>query len=718
MKKERPAFNRQLICGILLALVFGVFIFRLAQWQLIEGADFLKESESTSSSFVVKTAARGEILDKDGNPLATNKTTYNLVFNSLELKRATMNETIHRLILLLEQCSAKWVDRLPITMDASGNYQFKEDSESEIEYMKSASMLRMNEYATAEDCVNAMLSEDFYDITGYSGEDALKIASVRYNMQRSQFSASYPYTFAEDLPIDAVTVVSEYISGIPGVSVEVSTTREYSVGTLAPHIVGTTGLLSAEEYDTLKAEGNTYSSDNIAGYAYNDKIGKSGIEAALEEELRGTNGKIVLETDAEGNLLDSSDKSVAPEPGNTVYLTLDSNLQAVANASLAKNVKAAQSAGKEAQKEAIAAGAEDTVGFGEDCTSGAVVVLRVEDFAVLASSTYPTYDLEKSLNDANYYEKILKDESNPLFNRAMMGTYTPGSIFKPAVALAALQEGAITTGTEIYCSGRYNNEDFADYHPGCLGVHQDTSVFTAIEKSCNVFFYETGYRLGIRSLTPYCSLLGLGEETGIELSESTGILANPEEYKELHNADWTDGITVQAAIGQSDNSFTPLQLATYVATIANDGVRLRTHLVDKVTDYTRETVVSETESEVMAELGVDQSYLDDVKYAMSLVTTEGGTASRFADYGVKIAAKTGTATTVEGVHSDNVTFIAFAPYENPEIAVAVVLEYGAKGTYSMNIAEDIFDAYFYGKTVDRNGDLVMPEDTGSSTAEE
>lgn len=718
MKKERPAFNRQLICGILLALVFGVFIFRLAQWQLIEGADFLKESESTSSSFVVKTAARGEILDKDGNPLATNKTTYNLVFNSLELKRATMNETIHRLILLLEQCSAKWVDRLPITMDASGNYQFKEDSESEIEYMKSASMLRMNEYATAEDCVNAMLSEDFYDITGYSGEDALKIASVRYNMQRSQFSASYPYTFAEDLPIDAVTVVSEYISGIPGVSVEVSTTREYSVGTLAPHIVGTTGLLSAEEYDTLKAEGNTYSSDNIAGYAYNDKIGKSGIEAALEEELRGTNGKIVLETDAEGNLLDSSDKSVAPEPGNTVYLTLDSNLQAVANASLAKNVKAAQSAGKEAQKEAIAAGAEDTVGFGEDCTSGAVVVLRVEDFAVLASSTYPTYDLEKSLNDANYYEKILKDESNPLFNRAMMGTYTPGSIFKPAVALAALQEGAITTGTEIYCSGKYINDDFSGYTPGCLGVHQDTSVFTAIEKSCNVFFYETGYRLGIRSLTPYCSLLGLGEETGIELSESTGILANPEEYKELHNADWTDGITVQAAIGQSDNSFTPLQLATYVATIANDGVRLRTHLVDKVTDYTRETVVSETESEVMAELGVDQSYLDDVKYAMSLVTTEGGTASRFADYGVKIAAKTGTATTVEGVHSDNVTFIAFAPYENPEIAVAVVLEYGAKGTYSMNIAEDIFDAYFYGKTVDRNGDLVMPEDTGSSTAEE
>lgn len=709
MKKEHPAVSRQLLCGLFLVLIFGVFAFRLAQWQLIEGADFLKESEETSSSFVVKTAARGEILDKDGNPLATNRTTYNLLFNSLEFKRATMNETIHALIALTEACNAKWVDRLPIQIDASGNYQFKEDSETEIDYMKSASMLRMNEYATAEDCVNAMCSGDFYNITGYSDEDALKIASVRYNMQRSQFSASYPYTFAEDLPIDAVTVISEYISGISGVSIEVSTTREYSVGTLAPHLVGMTGLLSAEEYDTLKEEGKTYSSENIAGYAYNDKIGKSGIEAALEEELRGTNGKIVLETDAEGNLLDSSEKSIAPNAGNTVYLTLDSNLQAVANASLAKNVKAAQSAGKEAQEAAIAAGSDETVGFGEDCTSGAAVVLRVKDFAVLASSTYPTYDLNKSLSDAAYYEKVLNDKRNPLFNRAMMGTYTPGSIFKPAVALAALQESAITSGTEIYCSGRYHNEDFADYTPGCLGVHGDTTVFTAIEKSCNIFFYETGYRLGIRSLTPYCSLLGLGEKTGIELPESTGILANPDEYKEVHNADWTDGITVQAAIGQSDNSFTPLQLATYAATIANNGVRLRTHLVDKVTDYTRETVLSQTEPEVMAELGVDQAYLDDVKYAMSLVTTDGGTGARFSDYGVKIAAKTGTATTVEGVHSDNVTFIAFAPYEDPEIAVAVVLEYGARGTYSMNIAEDIFDAYFYGKTVDQNGDLVMPD---------
>lgn len=709
MKKERRQVSRGLICGILVAAIFCGFVLRLGQWQLIEGAQFLAESEDTTSSFVVQTAARGEILDKDGNPLASNRTTYNLVLSSLELDRDTMNETIHSLVTLVEACGAEWVDRLPITLDADGSYVFKEDQESEIEYMKSASMLRMNEYATAEDCVNAMCSEDYYDITGYSPEETLKIASVRYNMQRSQFSASTPYTLASDLSTDAVAVISEYIRDMSGVSIEVSTTRQYDGGTIAPHIIGSTGLLSAEEYEALDEAGETYSSDNIAGYAYNDTIGKSGIEAALEDELRGENGKIVLRTDADGNLVDTTDEWQAPVNGNTVYLTLDSNLQAVASASLAENVEGAQAAGKEEQKAAIAAGAEETVGFGEDCVSGAAVVLRVEDFAVLAAANYPTYDLERSLSDVEYYASLLEDEDNPLYNRAMQGTYTPGSIFKPAVALAALQEGAITTETEVYCSGRYHNEDFADYQPGCLGVHLDTNVYQALEKSCNVFFYETGYRLGIRSLTPYCSLLGLGEETGVEIPESTGILANPEEYEELHGAAWTDGITVQAAIGQSDNAFTPVQLATYAATIANDGVRLRTHLVDKVTDYTRETVISETEPEVVAELGVDQEYIDEVKYGMSLVTESGGTASRFADYGVKIAAKTGTATTVEGVHSDHVTFIAFAPYEDPEIAIAVVLEYGDIGSYVQNVAEDIFDAYFYGKTVNENGKIVMPD---------
>ena len=711
--KDRTIHIRFLILGIILSVLFALLCGRLIQWQLVEGEKFLEESESSTSFYTVTQAARGEILDTNGNELVSNRTVYNIVFNAMEMPREQRNETIYQLILLMEQCGEDWVDILPITTDDSGAYIFKENQESEIEYMKSASMLRLNSYATAEDCMNTMISEDDYDIdTKEIPKDyILKVASVRYNMTRSDFSVRYPYTFAEDISIATVTVISEYLSELPGVSVQVSTAREYNATTLAPHIIGYTGALSSSDYETLKEEGKTATTENYAGYTYNDKIGQAGIEQAMEEELRGTNGRTVVATNANGELVDSTEESVDPIPGNTVYLTLESNLQAVANASLAQNVAAAAEAGKEKQATAVANGSDKLTGYGEDCVSGAAVVLRVSDFGVLAMSTYPSYDLEASLNDSTLYSQLLEDETTPLLNRATMGTYQPGSVFKPSVALAALQEGVITTDTLIHCSGVYYNDDFADYHPECMGVHGDITVSTALQKSCNIFFYETSYRLGIQTMNLYCNLFGLGTKTGIELYEREGILAGPDEFENYHPGEqWTDGITVQAGIGQSDNSFTPLQLATYVATIANDGVRLRTHLVEKVTDYTRQTVLSVTETQVMADAGLNQEYVEAVQYGMYLVTQEGGTASGFATYDPPIAAKTGTAELGgTGGKSDNAVFIAYAPYDDPEIAVAVVLERGSSGVYAQNVARDIFDAYFHGKTVDEQGNIVMTE---------
>lgn len=696
--KDNKYFGRYLFCFALVAVILGTFVIRLIQWQLVQGDEFLAQAENSSSSFVVRQAARGEIFDVNGIALTSNKTVYNIVFNSLEMPRATRNETIAALIDLVEECNDQWTNELPITLDASGNYTFIENREDDIAYMKSSSMLRMNAYATAEDCVRVMCSEDFYNIDdSYSKEKKLNIAAVRYNMQKLAFSVSYPYTFAEDISMETVTVISETLSSLPGVSIEVSTLRDYSNGSLAPHILGATGALSAEEYESLKEQDLLYSASNLGGYTYNDKIGKSGIELVLEQELRGTSGKIVLQTDAEGAVTKNLEASIAPIDGNCVYLTLDANLQAVINASLAKNVQAARAAGAEKQKQAIASGEEKQSGYGEDCVSGAAVVLKVDDFSVLGMGTYPSYDLEKSLTDADYYASLLNDKTTPLVNRATMGTYTPGSVIKPAITLAALQEGVITAQTGITCDGTFH--EFNDYHPTCMGVHGNISFFTAIERSCNIFYYDTGYHLGITKMNLYCELLGLGQKTGIEISERSGILANPQEYSDYHDGEiWTDGITVQAAIGQADNSFTPLQLATYVATIANNGIRLQPHLIDKITNYTRDEVLYQSTVTEVANIGVDQEHLDKVKQAMSLVTQENGTASRFSNYGIKIAAKTGTATTVEEIHADNVTFIAFAPYENPEIAVAVVLEYGGSGLYSMNVAEDIFNAYFYGMT--------------------
>ena len=711
--KERPIWVRYAALGCMVILLFALLGGRLVQWQLLDGASFLEESENSSSFSTVVKAARGELLDSAGRPLITNRTVYNLVFNALEMKRNQRNETIYKLICLMEQCGEDWIDVLPIREDAPGRYSFKENEEAEIEYMKSESMLRMNSYATAQDCMEVMVSEDYYDITEETvpREYFLKVASVRYNMTRSDFSVRYPYTFAEDISIGSVTVISEALSDLPGVSVKVSTSREYNASTLAPHIIGYIGSLSAEDYERLKAEGKAATAENYAGYSYNDKIGQAGIEQAFEDELRGRNGIMTVSVNSAGELTDVPDESAAPVPGHTVYLTLDSNLQAVTNVSLAENVAAARQAGIEKQAAYIAAGSLQFTGYGEDCVSGAAVVLRVSDFAVLAMSTFPSYDLQASLNDSKIYTQLLEDETTPLVNRATMGTYQPGSVFKPAVALAALQEGAITTNTSIYCGGQYINPDFGDYQPLCMGVHEDTSLFTALQKSCNVFFFETSYRLGIRNMNLYCSLFGLGVKTGLELYEREGILAGPDEYSKYHPGEkWTDGITVQAGIGQADNSFTPLQLAAYTATIANNGVRYNTHLVEKITDYSRSEVLYTVQPEIAADAGIHQDYLRAVQYGMFLVAQEGGTAAEFADYSPQIAAKTGTAEQDStGGKSDNAVFIAYAPYEKPEIAVAVVLERGASGVYARNVARDIFDAYFHGKTVDEQGNLAMPD---------
>ena len=350
-------FTRATVIILCIAIVFAVFVGRLAQWQLIQGDDFRAESELESSNYTIIKATRGEILDINGNPLVSNEISYDIVFNASQLKRSERNNTIYRLILLMEQCGASYVDRLPITTDERGEYVFKEDMESEIDYMKSSSMLNLNDYATAKDCVETMISDDFYDVVDFPEEYILKIASVRYNMHRSSFSIRYPYTFAKNLSPDALTIISENLSDFTGVSIEVTTKRNYNDGTLAPHILGYEGALSAEEYQALSESGEIYSSKNYSGYSYNDTIGKTGIEAVMEDELRGTNGKETVIMDANGNY--SSENVIAPIPGNSVYLTLDANLQAVVNRSLAENVKGAQENGQVLYDEAVSQGCFD-----------------------------------------------------------------------------------------------------------------------------------------------------------------------------------------------------------------------------------------------------------------------------------------------------------------------------------------------------------------------
>ena len=699
-ESSKTGFGRYFFAGFIVLAALVACVFRLADWQIVNGSKFLETANHTSVVTLSMDAARGEILDSDGNGLAVNKTGYALVFNKIYMNSDSENETIIRLIRLLNKRKEVWEDTLPIEADSNGKYKFKSGEEKEIAKLKSKDFLDVNSYATAGECMQYLIEK--YECKGYSAKDTRDILSVRYNMTKDGFSDSSPYTFAEDVDKDTVLIVSENSDKLPGISIKITTKRLYPDGTILPHILGTIGAISEEEYDELHES---------KGYALNDRIGKSGIEKIYEDKLRGTSGEKKVELTSNGSV-ESEVVTKKPSSGDTVYLTINSNLQKVLNASLAQNVQGAQAYGKKLCAQHFKGSGKD---HGEDCISGAAVVLRVKDFAVLAASTYPSYDLNKYLNDSNYYSSLLKETtSKPLINRAFNGVFTPGSIVKPYVALAALQEGAITTSTRILGNNVYTRFASSGFTPKSIGNYGLITLNTAIKKSSNAFFYEVGYRLGITDLNLYAKHFGLGVKTGIELGESAGTLAGPAE-REVSGGSWWDGDTVEAAVGQDDNKFTPLQLATYVATVANNGVRLKTHIVDKITDYSHKKTIYTSSSTVEDKIGLSQSYLDYVKAAMHSVTQTGGTAgTMFSSYGISLAGKTGTAERDTG--SDNVTFVGFAPYDDPQIAVAVVLDHGSTGKYSMQIAKDVFDAYFYGKTVDSSGNLVIPTTASSSAS--
>ncbi len=692
-KKNRP--YRFLALALVPLLVLGIYVARLYDWQILNGETWLTTADHSTQTVVTMTSARGEILDSQGNPLAVNQTGYSVVFNWLYLKQSTTEETnrtenatIHMLITLLDEKGVEWLDTLPIVCTESGGYAFKEGEEKEIAVLKGKDYADVNSYADADTCMANLIQK--YQVEGYTPEETRDIVSVRYNMVKERFSTSYPYTFAENITAECVAIISENSQKLPGVTVEVTTSRMYYDTSLIPQIVGQMGKIPSMDLYNQELKDK--------GYQLDDLMGISGIESVFEDELRGVPGEKMVETTSTGQLAGET-VIRAPQAGQTIYLTIDSNLQRVANASLAKNVTAARENGErlcEIRKNG------ESSGHGEDCYQGGAVVLDVKTGGVLAAGSFPTYDSVLAQKDASYYQSLLEDENGkPLVNKAFSGAYAPGSCFKPVVACAGLQEGVITNTTQITCTGKYTRFENDNAHT-CMSVHGSINLRTALARSCNVYFFEVGYQLGINPLNLYCQRFGLGVTTGVEVGESSGRLAGPA----IKNP-WYDGDTLNASIGQSDNAFTPLQLATMAATIANDGTRLKTTLISQITDYTRSEILYSITPEVAAEAGVSQEYLDYVKEGMEAVVNDPrGTAhSSLGDYPVSVAGKTGTAQT-NG--SDNVVFIGYAPADDPQIAIAVVLEHGDVSSYCQNVVVDLLNAYFYDTTVDENGNIYSP----------
>lgn len=674
-KDNRSFIVRSIICGVLVVLIFLGFTIRLFDWQIVNGQQYKVLSAQADEYIEISEATRGEILDVNGNELVINQTSYNVVINKIYIKDNETNAIISALLDLAAVSDMTWTDVLPIVI-ADSVATFESNSENELAYIKGESMLNAPDLSTAAEVLDAMAQR--YDVTAVEDINRRRdIVSVRYNMEKTGYSYSDVYVFAENVSEDAVAIVSERTQNVPAAQVRVTNERIIKNGTLAPHIIGVVGSLNAEEYEANKD----------GGYAINDVIGKFGIEAALESELRGQAGEKTILKDENGNIISEKETTYA-EPGNTVYLTIDSNVQEVANYSLQKNINKARAEGLREVDAAKKGNKKQQSLLGEDCYTGGAVMISVKDNSVIAAASAPNYDLSQYF-DADYNAWLNSNEHSPMFSRTFDGSFSPGSAFKPLVAISALQEKVIDTKTTIRCTKHY------DYYPddvvNCMGTHGSLALNSAMTASCNYFFAETGRRVGINTLYMYAEKFGLGVKTGLEISESVGVLAGRD------STTWYEGNTVQAAIGQSDNTFTPIQLATYVSTIVNNGVRYKTHLVSKIVNYERDEVVMYNDPQkptVVSDAGISKENIDAVKKSMRSVVTS-GTAVIANSYPKKIAAKTGTA---ENAGSDHVIFVCYAPYDNPEVAVAVVLEHGAKGKYAMYTAMDMLDAYFYNKT--------------------
>ncbi len=667
------------------AVVLALYTLRLIFLQLVHGEEFAARATSTTEYRFNVTAARGDIVDSAGRRIATSTTCYNVELSRLLIGDNDLNETIRSAVEILQANGESWNDTLLIGYaDGAGHYAFTGDADSTSDQNAIAEVkeaLGLQQYATADDVMDRLIEE--YELEGYDPVWQRILGGIHYQMEQEAFSNVNNFVLAEDVSDRTVATVKEHSLTLPGVEIAETSVRSYTDGTILPHVLGRVGKITAEMWRVTDENGQTTYPLRDRGYAMNDVIGISGLESAYEEQLRGQDGVETITRDSDGVIIDTS-ITTEPQPGKTVMLTVNSEFQKAVDEALARNVQQ------------IA----DT--YGVDASAGAVVVIDVKNGGILACSNYPSYD--QNLYSSQYSE-YSADPGLPLYNRALQGLYTPGSTFKPSVAVAALLTGEIDRNSTVYCNGVYNY--FRDYHPRCTrhGHSGDIDVVTAIKWSCNIFFYDVGRRITSDVYDDYAPRLGLGTPTGVEVSESTGRLTTKEDEN------YTASLEVQAAIGQGNTVVTPVQLATYAATIANKGVRYRTHFVKALLDTNTGEVLEETAPEIVEIIPNDGGAFDIVEEGM---VGAAQTVAGLANYPYTIACKTGTPQRSEkdedGKYYTNSTIIAYGPVEDPQIAVGIVVEYGGGGSRAGELVADIFNAYFFersnGMTPVQEGQLL------------
>lgn len=663
------------IITIIVYIIGIILIVQLFNLQVVNGESYREQSNTRLSRIISIEAARGSILDRSGNELAGVRAQNNIELFKTNIGNEELNQAILKLVNLLNEYQISYTDTFPIKIEP---YEFTIKDEELTKWKKT---YKIDENASPAEAFDEF--KEKYEITTDNAQDARKIISIRYKITTTGYSATKSITIAEDVSNEVVAQISERNSEFPGVNISTEAVRTYSSGTLAAHVIGYTRTISREEYEANK---ETYDMDDI--------IGKTGIEYMFEKYLKGTDGEKQVDMSVDGTITGEyvTQNAVA---GNDVVLTIDANLQKVTETSLENCINKIKSGG-----------------FSEtyDARGGAVVVMNVNTGEVLASASYPTYNPEWFIGtlETDKWNYMNDSKTHPLLNKTIQAAYEPGSIFKMITAIAGLETGVITPKEQMYDTGIYKKYGeewkcwyYTDYHRG----HGYVNVTQALQHSCNYFFYETGDRAGIDAIARYALHFGLGKKTGIELpSELSGTVASKENKKQ-----WNPGDTLNAAIGQGDNNYTPMQIARYLSAIANGGTVVKPTLIktiikpdgtevprEEIENYTNEKLGIQNEDDGIT---INPETINIAKEGMRMATSEaGGTAySIFKNFKVEVAGKTGSAEAGKDENDNDVVhawFVCFAPYENPEIAVVAMIENGGHGNYAAEIARDVLNQYF------------------------
>ena len=670
---------------ILIILVLTVYLVFLYQLQIVEGEKYYNRSSELTKTERTVTAARGNILDRYGRVLVSNAETYNLKIDTDKLfANEDPNAVILELVDMVAGYGDSYTDDLPITMEPP--FEYTENMTAIQRTMLDAYYVRqkIDPNSTAVELMSFMRTR--YEIdNSYTAEQMRIIAGVRYSINVRYAINTADYVFVEDASMELISSIME--NKLVGIEVERAYTRKYGTD-YAAHILGYVGLMTQEEYEKY----------SLLKYSTDAMVGKDGVEYAFENYLHGKDGKVEETRNASGTIL-ATVYTEEPVPGNHIYLTIDGVLQEQTERILSNGVEILKQNIAQARAEGTARG-DYNVDLKDNITGAAAVVVNVKTGEPLAMASWPTYNVATIIED---YQDLLEAENSPLFNRPLMGTYAPGSAFKPCTAIAALTKGIINTEKKIKCEGVFTKYAAEGYAPECWIwnatkdhlTHPEENVVDAIRDSCNYYFYTIGNDLGVDDMGEFAKAFGLGEYTGIELVEAKGNMSNQANHQDYAGTEWRIGDTLQAAIGQSDSVFTPIQMAEYCATVANSGTRYSSSILKSIRNYDYSEKLYDREPTVMSTVETADYNWDAVHQGMWKVLNDYVNEKNvevWASCPWIVAGKTGTAQKGEGIQNDGI-FMCYGPYKDPEVAIFVVVERGGAGASVQFIARQIMDAY-------------------------